>query len=306
MTTTYTTNLTLAKPGQGDSNWNITWNQNLDDIDTIVGNEHNSDGTHKAIVTTGLLEADGTIAGATSQAQDFGTIGIKTDVIAESTLAAGVTIDSVLVKDGQVDGVDISAHSAATSAHGVTGTLVGTTDTQTLTNKTITTPIYTGIHDFGSVTSMEVPNGAGGTLLDAAGEVDVDTTSATFNFHDGVGERVINPVLNKAFTIKSPTATEDTTLWSDDKAITITKIIVVLVGTTPSVTWTIRHGTDRSLAGAEVVTGGTTTTSITTGDVVTTFNDATVVADSFVWLETTAQSGTVDSLNVTIFYRQDA
>lgn len=33
---------------------------------------------------------------------DFGTEGIKADVIAESTSAAGVTIDSTLVKDGQV------------------------------------------------------------------------------------------------------------------------------------------------------------------------------------------------------------
>ena len=34
---------------------------------------------------------------------------IKIDTIAEKTSAAGVTIDGVLIKDGQVDGVDVSA-----------------------------------------------------------------------------------------------------------------------------------------------------------------------------------------------------
>jgi len=34
---------------------------------------------------------------------------IKVDTISEKTAAAGVTIDSVLIKDGNVDGVDVSA-----------------------------------------------------------------------------------------------------------------------------------------------------------------------------------------------------
>ena len=79
----------------------------------------------------------------------------------------------------------------------------------------------------------------------------------------------------------------------------------VVVGYTPSVTWTIRHGTDRSATGAEVVTGGTTTTNTTTGDDVVSFNDATIVADSHVWLETTAQTGTVTEISITIIYDED-
>ena len=34
---------------------------------------------------------------------------IKVDTISEKTSAAGVTIDGVLIKDGNVDGVDVSA-----------------------------------------------------------------------------------------------------------------------------------------------------------------------------------------------------
>jgi Tfp pilus assembly protein FimT len=81
----------------------------------------------------------------------------------------------------------------------------------------------------------------------------------------------------------------------------------VLIGSnTPSVTWTIRHhATDRSNAGNQVVTGGTTTTSTTSGSDVVAFDDETIPADSFIWLETTAQSGTVDELSVTIVYTVD-
>lgn len=111
---------------------------------------------------------------------------------------------------------------------------------------------------------------------------------------------------SKTIVIESPSATEDITFFFLDAATTITKMRAVLVGSsTPSVTWTIRHGTDRSAAGAEVVTGGTTTTEVTAGLDITAFDDATVVANSHVWLETTAQSGVVEQMAITLFYTED-
>lgn len=109
----------------------------------------------------------------------------------------------------------------------------------------------------------------------------------------------------KAISVEDPTSSEDISVFFTNAALTITEIRAVVRGSSPSVTWTIRHGTDRSAAGSEAVTGGTTTTSESTGSDVTSFDDATVVADSFIWLETTAQSGTVDELHVTIVYTYD-
>ncbi len=111
--------------------------------------------------------------------------------------------------------------------------------------------------------------------------------------------------LLKSITVENPTAAEDISMFFCNKAITIAEMRAVVRGTTPSQTWTIRHGTDRNAVGAEVVTGGTTTTSQTTGSDVTAFNDPTIVVDSFVWLETTAQTGTVDELAITLFYTED-
>lgn len=47
--------------------------------------------------------------------KDF-TSGIKTNLIDESTLDAGVTVETVLIKDGLVDGRDVSADGAVTDA----------------------------------------------------------------------------------------------------------------------------------------------------------------------------------------------
>lgn len=112
--------------------------------------------------------------------------------------------------------------------------------------------------------------------------------------------------LTKEKTIINPTASEDKSIFRTSVDITITKMVAVLIGSaTPSVTWTIRHSGNRNATGNEVVTGGTITTSITSGNLVTIFNDATIPANSYVWLETTAQSGTVAELFVSIEFTED-
>lgn len=188
-------------------------------------------------------------------------------------------------------------------------TLTGTANEVTVTNgdgvsanPTLSLPATI---DLGGKTSFEIPNGAGGTTVDATGEVCIDSTSKTLNFYDGANEVVLTPIQSKSITIPDPTSSEDISMFYTDEAITITKIVGVLTGST-SATTTIRHSTDRSATGNEVVTSGTVFNSTTTGNVVTSFNDATVPADSFVWVETTALSGTPTSLNLTIFFRQDA
>ncbi len=80
----------------------------------------------------------------------------------------------------------------------------------------------------------------------------------------------------------------------------LAEIRSVVRGSSPSVTFSIRYGTDRSAAGTEIVTSGITCTNTTTGVATTSFNNGTIPAGNFVWLTTSAQSGTVNELNVTL------
>lgn len=145
----------------------------------------------------------------------------------------------------------------------------------------------------------------------ATGKVSIYADSATGLLRYKKDDGTTLPLLGqndpelKSITIESPTSSEDISFFFTDVALTVYQLNAVVVGTTPSVTWTVRHGTDRSGAGSEVVTGGTATTSVTSGDEITTFDDATIVADSFIWIETTDKTGTVDSLMITLFYTED-
>lgn len=108
-------------------------------------------------------------------------------------------------------------------------------------------------------------------------------------------------------TIENPRNSEDISVFFTDSAITVIQLVAVLVpdpGPAPSLTWTLRFGPDRSATGTEIVVGGTVTTSQTTGDVITTFSNANIPADSFVWFETTARTGNIKNFSVTIRYNE--
>jgi hypothetical protein len=94
-----------ALTGLADDDHSQYYNQARGDVRySQLGHNHD----HGAL--TGLADDDhtqyllatGARAGASSQAQDFGSNGIKADVVAESTGAAGVTVDGVLLKDSDV------------------------------------------------------------------------------------------------------------------------------------------------------------------------------------------------------------
>lgn len=112
----------------------------------------------------------------------------------------------------------------------------------------------------------------------------------------------VSPI-TKSVTILSPQATDKVTLFALPYAATLTKFQAVIRGSsTPSVYYNVKYGTDRS-SGTTVVSIGSTVSSTTTGDVVTSFNNSSPAADSYVWLEMIAVTGTVDEFHLTVYYR---
>ena len=271
-----------------------TWDQTATDLDT-----------HEADSTIHFTEASidhGSIAGLADNDHPQYVLSATNQTLSST----------VSTLEGELDGVSSTVFDNS-AAWGVD---TDTTDHTALSNiGTRTHPeldgLYTSVFDnsatwdtvttvSGDLDTLEVTVAAATAIINAMSAA-LDGVSATVFDSSGGWE-----IETKAITIESPTSTEDISMFFTDVAITVEKMTAVLRGSaTPSVTWTIRHGSDRSAAGTEVVTGGTATTNTTTGDTVTSFNDATIPANSFVWLETTAQSGTVNEINITIKYGLD-
>ncbi len=162
-------------------------------------------------------------------------------------------------------------------------------------------PNWTSLPTLNALLLAEASSVPGGAPAAGFGNLWVrDDVPNTFVFTDDTNDDHTVLFL-RPWVVENPGSAEDLSWFRAPAAFEIFTIDTVLVGSsTPSVTWTLRHGPDRDLAGTEVVTGGTTTTSVTTGDQVTSFNSASIPAGDFVWLETTAQSGTVASIMISL------
>lgn len=108
----------------------------------------------------------------------------------------------------------------------------------------------------------------------------------------------------RALTIESVTASEEIDLGKYLRAADIERVDVVLRGSGVSVTGQLYHATDRSTAGTALWASAQTWSSTTTGDASTSFANASMAAASYLWLETTAVTGTVLSMTITVYTRE--
>jgi len=160
-----------------------------------------------------------------------------------------------------------------------------------------------GVIRINDVTTAPTTPFSGGTLLYYDGTDFIQYTESQEKVNITKSAQKI-----KSITIESPTGSEDITLFYTDYDITIEEISAVTRGTSPSVTFTVRHNSDRSAIGSQVITGGSMVTSTSTGTHWSgiSLDNPTIAAGSWIWIETTAQSGTVDEVNITLRYTMDA
>jgi hypothetical protein len=118
-------------------------------------------------------------------------------------------------------------------------------------------------------------------------------------------------VLSKSIAIEDPTTADDLTFFFTPVAITVTQVRICIVGSsTPSWTADIRHHTSRNNAGNALISSPTASTEAgnnaeSTGHNITSFDDGTIPANSFVWVETDAVGGTLDQGAITLRYTID-
>jgi hypothetical protein len=94
-------------------------------------------------VGTGLSYNDTTGAVSVDTATIQARVANVTDT--EIGYLDGVTSAIQTQLNDKASSGDLTTHTGATEAHGATGAVVGTTNTQTLTNKTLTSPVVTGL-----------------------------------------------------------------------------------------------------------------------------------------------------------------
>lgn len=104
----------------------------------------------------------------------------------------------------------------------------------------------------------------------------------------------------RSITIAGPKQNDSFTIFKTDVQTTITSVVGLVSGSTPSVTYEIRYAADRTATGTLAIVPDTVTNT-TTGDSATVQNQP-IPANSYVWVVITAVSGTVGEMNVTIAF----
>jgi hypothetical protein len=103
--------------------------------------------------------------------------------------------------------------------------------------------------------------------------------------------------------LASPQVNDRRILLRAPQALTISRIDAVLTGgTSPSVSFSLRHGADVSAAGTAVTSTPMTVSSTTTGATNTNLLNPQLVGDHWLWLEITAVSGSPAALSVVVAF----
>lgn len=108
------------------------------------------------------------------------------------------------------------------------------------------------------------------------------------------------PTQTVGFSVVSPTASENLTLFFTPVSVELQGVHAIVRGNTPSVSFNVVSGTNRATFTSAHISN--TTVTNTTAATTPSLSITSVAANSFVWINTTATSGIVDEFSVTVRY----
>jgi hypothetical protein len=270
------------------------------------------------VTTAGAMIIDwrDTTAGraVTSLTQDHGSLtGLADDDHTQYALRSIMTTEGDMVYRNATEWVRLPKGSAgqllmqnsgATAPNWIsmgTDATISETGAVTIANSAVTTAKIAANAVDGSKIAMG--SDAAGDILYYNGTDYVRLAKGTDGqvLKSGTAPGWVSPPKEKSITVENPTNAENMTIFFAKNAITGVSASAVLRGSaTPSVTYTLKHATTRDAAGTSIVSD--TVTSVSAVD--TNAAVVSIPAGSFVWLETSAKSGTVTELHVTFNYTE--
>jgi hypothetical protein len=239
---------------------------------------------------------------------------------ATSTLELNNPTGNINIGDAAANG-SYGAYIAVDNGNGNISINPGNGLTTTLSNKTTTSGLLTasggitasGITSSGRIVCPFIVTSFNGSTGDVQGVASFNGSTgavqgvASFNGSTGAVQGVasVNGLtgavkVGRSISVYAPTTTDNITMFYTSNALTLSNIESVIRGAGTGVTFSIRHGTDRSASGTEVVTNGINCSNTTNGLSTTSFNNGTISASSFVWMTIAGVSGNPNELSVTL------
>ena len=269
-----------------------TTNQTITNLWVTTFNPTNSSTTNATL--TNFWSTNGQITNASTTNLTISASGQITNAnLANSTIssvALGGTLANLTATDGTLT---------------FSGTYTGAT-ARTIGLNLSSINSWTGGQTFLNATSSASLFLPYGTLtLTQGGQVQINSNSNKLQFNSNGVTQVLTATSSFSFTVASTTASENITLKRFSQAVTIQKVSCVNQGgSSPSVTYNLPHGTDRT-SGTNLFTSNEAMTNTTTGTQIYTFADATLAAGEAMWLITSANSGSSGFFGCTVFYFDD-
>lgn len=242
-----------------------------------------------------------------------GTIG-PAATVAVGTVTTGAAGSTVTVTNSGTSGAAVLDFTIPRGDTGATGTAATVAAGTTTTGAAGTSASVTNSGtSSAAVFNFTIPRGDTGTA-GAAATIAVGTTTtgaagtnaavtnsgtssaAVFDFT--VPRGATGPMGPKAITIVGPVNGDNLVMFYTNTALTLSACRAVLDGTTPSISYTINSGADRTVTSTTHVTA-TSVTSTTTGTAAT-ISNASIPAGRWVWIVITALSGTVAEVAVSL------
>lgn len=286
--------------------WSSTTAYNQNDVVSYNGASYVAAqaGTNQ---TPGVATAYWTLLSSKGDAGTAATVAVGTTTTGTAGSSASVTnsgSSSAAVFNFTIPRGDTG--SAATVAVGTTTTGAAGSSASVTNSGTSSAAVFNFTIPRGDTgaTGTAATVAAGTTTTGAAGTNASVTNSGTssaavFNFTIPRGDTGdTGPTGPRGITMVSPGASENATLFYTTSALTLSSVWAVLTGTSPSITFSIASGSSRASATTTHV-NAQTVTSTTTGTSVTIANTS-IPANSWVWITTSAASGTIGTFHTSL------